>query len=88
MGARKPSERLFRAMLTKLAQRGIAPNQVLHVGSHVLNDVAPAKRLGMHTALFAGDKSSLVASNEQLSEKVNRPDVLITELGQLVDVVG
>jgi FMN phosphatase YigB (HAD superfamily) len=88
VGARRPSERLFRAMVTKLAQRNIAPNQVLHVGAHVLNDVAPAKRLGMHTALFAGDKSSLGASNEQLSEKVNRPDVLITELGQIVDVVG
>jgi FMN phosphatase YigB (HAD superfamily) len=88
VGARKPSERLFRAVVAALAQRDIAPNQALHVGSSLPGDVMPARRLGFHTALFAGDKSSLVASNEQLNEKASRPDVMITELGQLAEVVG
>src|SRR5207244_2803820 len=45
--ARKPSERLFRHLLPALAQRHIAPDQVLHVGSRAALDIAPARRLGM-----------------------------------------
>src|SRR5205823_3577069 len=52
---RKPSERLFRHLLPALAEHGITPSQVLHVGSRAALDIAPARRLGMKTALFAGD---------------------------------
>jgi FMN phosphatase YigB (HAD superfamily) len=86
--AKKPSERLFRHMLDALAQRGIGPTQVLHIGSHVLNDVAPARRLRMKTGLFVGDKAATHASPEQLREPNSRPDVLLTELAQVADVVG
>jgi FMN phosphatase YigB (HAD superfamily) len=85
---RKPSERLFRHALGALAQRGVAPDQVLHVGSRVAHDVVPARRLGMKTALFAGDKASLQATPQQLREAGSRPDVLLTELTQIADVVG
>jgi FMN phosphatase YigB (HAD superfamily) len=88
VGARKPSERLFRDLIGKLAPRDIAPNQVLHVGSNLPNDVTPARRLGFRTALFAGDKSSVVATKEQLNEPTSRPDVLVTELSQIADMVG
>jgi hypothetical protein len=86
--ARKPSERLFRQSLSQLAERGIAPEQVLHVGSRLLQDLAPARRLGMRTALFAGDKGSLQADPRQLREPATRPDVLLTELGQIDKVIG
>ncbi len=86
--ARKPSERLFRPMLEALAKRGLEPAQVLHVGSRVVQDVVPARRLGMKTALFAGDKASLLADPEQLKEPQARPDVLLTQLDQIADVVG
>src|SRR5262245_12816804 len=59
VGARKPSERLFRKLIAQLAPRNVAPNQVLHVGANLSNDVIPARRLGFHTALFTGDKSSV-----------------------------
>jgi FMN phosphatase YigB (HAD superfamily) len=85
--ARKPSERLFRHSLSALAQRGITSDQVLHVGSRLSQDIIPAKRLGMKTALFAGDRGSLVATPEQLKELPSRPDVLLTELAQIADVV-
>jgi hypothetical protein len=85
---RKPSERLFRHALSALAQRNLAPAQVLHVGSRVQQDLAPARRLGMRTALFAGDRASLQATAEQLKDPYGRPDVLLTELGQIADVVG
>jgi histidinol phosphatase-like enzyme len=86
--ARKPSERLFRQALTALANRGLAPAQVLHVGSRMTQDLLPARRLGMRTALFAGDRASLQAPKEQVKDAVNRPDVLLTELDQLAEVIG
>ena len=86
--ARKPSERLFAHLLGKLDERGIEPREVLHVGSRVTHDIVPARKLGMRTALFAGDKASLQASPEQLKAAESRPDVLLTELGQVAQVVS
>jgi hypothetical protein len=86
--ARKPSERLFRHLLSVLEARGIAPGNVLHVGSRLSDDVAPARRLGMRTALFAGDKASLDAPADRLKDPGQRPDLLLTELDQLADALG
>jgi FMN phosphatase YigB (HAD superfamily) len=85
---RKPSERLFRQALDLLAGRDLTPGQVLHVGSRLPQDIVPAKRLGLRTALFAGDKASLQATPEQLKDPAGRPDVLLTQLDQIADVVG
>jgi FMN phosphatase YigB (HAD superfamily) len=85
---RKPSERLFREALTALKERGLDSGQILHVGSRVVQDLLPAKRFGMRTALFAGDKASLQATPEQLKDHPSRPDVLLTKLSQIADVVG
>jgi FMN phosphatase YigB (HAD superfamily) len=85
---RKPSERLFRQATAALNQQGIAPNEVLHIGSSIARDLVPARRLGMRTALFAGDKTSLQATAEQLKEPNGRPDVLLTELNQIAEVIG
>ncbi len=84
---RKPSERLFRQTLQQLSKRGLNPDQVLHVGSRVAQDIIPAKRLGMKTALFAGDRASLQASAEQLKDLPGRPDVLLSELNQITEVL-
>ena len=86
--ARKPSESLFRAALRSLESEGIEPREVLHVGSNLARDIAPAKKLGMRTGLFAGDKASLSATAEQLKDPLHRPDVLITDLTQIAQVVG
>jgi FMN phosphatase YigB (HAD superfamily) len=85
---KKPSERLFRRAVELLQEKGLSPAEVLHVGSRVSQDLMPAKRLGMLTGLFAGDKASLQATAEQLKEASSRPDVLLTELEQIVEVVG
>lgn len=86
--ARKPSERLFRHALSGLAKKGLSPAEVLHVGSRIATDLVPARRQGMRTALYAGDRESLEASAEQLKDPHGRPDVLLTELNQIADVVG
>jgi len=57
-------------------------------GSRVVQDIIPAKRLGMKTALFAGDKGSLQATSEQCKELASKPDILLTELSQIADVLG
>jgi hypothetical protein len=85
---RKPSERLFRAALRALQDRGVAPGEVLHVGSRLAKDLLPARRLGMKTALFAGDKASLQATKPQLKDRLTRPDVMLTELSQIAEVIG
>lgn len=86
--ARKPSGTIFQGAVTALAGRGIAPSETLHIGSNLIRDIAPAKKIGMKTALFAGDKNSLVASGEQMKDPAFRPDVLVTELVQLLDVLA
>jgi FMN phosphatase YigB (HAD superfamily) len=86
--ARKPSETLFRAAAQAAAARGVSPGEVLHVGSNLARDIAPAKRAGFLTALFAGDRNSLVATKEQLKNPATRPDVMITELPQILKVIG
>jgi FMN phosphatase YigB (HAD superfamily) len=85
---RKPSERLFRHFLGQLAPMGIQPKQVLHIGSRLAEDVVPARKLGMRTGLFAGDKESLGGTPKQLNEPASRPDILLTKLTQLVEVFG
>jgi hypothetical protein len=85
---RKPSERLFRHLLTKAGEQGIEPDEILHVGSRIVQDIAPAKKLGMRTALYAGDRESLQASGEQLKDTASRPDALLTDLNQIRDMIS
>ncbi len=84
---RKPSPRLFRHALDELKSKGVEPAQVLHVGSRVQQDIAPARRLGLRTALFAGDKASLQATKVQLKDPAERPDVMLTDLDQIAEVL-
>ncbi|HVA40132.1 MAG TPA: HAD family hydrolase [Candidatus Binataceae bacterium] len=48
-GYRKPDVRLF---LRACDDLGVAPYECVMVGDRIDNDIAPARRLGMHTVLF------------------------------------
>ncbi len=85
---KKPSERLFRDALDRLEKHDIGPAEVLHVGSRIDKDIAPAKKLGLRTALFAGDRNSLAATPDQLKDPATKPDILITDLAQIAEVIG
>lgn len=87
VGVRKPSLDLFRRALSVFAKEGIAADQILHIGSRIATDVMPARRLGMKTGLFAGDKASLQATPDQLKDPASRPDVLLTQLDQIKEIV-
>ena len=81
--ARKPSDAAFAAALDSMAAVGVEPAQILHVGSSLTRDIGPAKTWGMKTALFAGDRSSLSATSDQLKDAAYRPDALLTALEQV-----
>ena len=84
----KPSEHLFRLAKCRLEARGIMPGSVLYVGNDMLNDILPAQKTGFQTALFAGDKRSLrLRQNDERCKNV-QPDVVITDLAQLLDHIA
>jgi FMN phosphatase YigB (HAD superfamily) len=88
VGARKPSRAILDRVIEVLAKHGLEPGEVLHVGSRIPQDLMPAHRLGMKTALFAGDRESVQATPEQLRDSISRPDVLLTDLSEIAEVVG
>ena len=88
LGLRKPSPPLYQACLNRLAEDGIEPGEVLHIGSRLRDDLAVAKQLGMKIALYAGDSSSFKASKEEVRDPDMRPDRLLTELTQVLTVLG
>jgi hypothetical protein len=85
--AKKQSETLWQAAIKALAAQGISPQETLHIGSSIARDIAPAKKLGFRTALFAGDKGSLQATADQLKDTALRPDAMLTELAQVADLI-
>jgi FMN phosphatase YigB (HAD superfamily) len=85
--AKKPSDRLFKDMVLKLRQNNIKPEETLHIGSDLVNDLAPAKKHGFITCLFTGDVSSLRADPELINDR-NRPDVLITDFREVIKMLS
>jgi hypothetical protein len=87
VGVKKPSKTLYEKLLARMASKEIAPAQVLHVSSRLKDDLAIAKSLGMKTVLYAGDKTSLRATKEELTDPALKPDRLLTELPQIRDIL-
>lgn len=86
-GVRKPSPSLFRKLVSAAEEAGIEPNQILHVTNRIEGDLAVAKENGFRTALYAGDKDSLKATSAQVKDPKQRPDRLLTDLIQVLDIL-
>jgi FMN phosphatase YigB (HAD superfamily) len=86
-GVRQPAATLFEACLARLAEREITPGQVLHVAPRLREELGPAKRLGMRTALYAGDAASLQATSAEVNDPDLRPDRILTDLRQIRQIV-
>jgi putative hydrolase of the HAD superfamily len=83
----KPDVVLFTQIIPMLKDKhGLDPNDALFVGNDMLNDVYPAREAGFKTALFAGDKRSLRWREELEKLRSITPDVVITELNQLLEM--
>jgi putative hydrolase of the HAD superfamily len=85
LGYAKPSPYLFQQAVSGLARKNISPGSAIYIGNDMLNDIYPAQRAGFQTALFAGDKRSLRLRNEDERCKNLKPDIVITDLNQLLD---
>ena len=83
----KPSTYLFESAADNLKKRGILADNVLYVGNDMLNDVYAAGSAGFRTALFAGDMRSLRLRKDMDNCKHIIPDIIITDLFQLADVL-
>jgi hypothetical protein len=84
---RQPAATLFEPCLARFEQLGISPAEVLHVAPRLKAELAPAKKLGMRTALYAGDAASLVATSAEVNDPQLRPDRILTDLRQIRQIV-
>lgn len=87
-GHAKPGTFLYNVAQENLQRRGIDAGNVLYVGNDRLNDVLPASQAGFRTALFAGDARSFRPRESDARVQGIEPDLVITELPQLIDCVG
>tara|TARA_R110002095_G_scaffold127999_5_gene110937 strand:- start:3 stop:959 length:957 start_codon:yes stop_codon:yes gene_type:complete len=86
-GVRKPSASLYETLIDRFGQWGIPPQEILHVGTRIQDDLAIARQFGMKTALFAGDSLSMQASKDEVRDPGKKPDRLITHLAQLAEIL-
>lgn len=85
----KPSARLLERALTVLEERhGVPPRRTLCVGNDLLNDIRPAAQCGCRTALFAGDARSVRLRKDDERCAGLEPDAVVTDLRELVELVG
>ena len=80
----KPSSFMFEKAAEVFSQRRVDPASVLYVGNDMRNDILPAKTVGFKTALFAGDLRSLRKRGDDARCRYLVPDVIITDLRQLI----
>ncbi|MEM8550214.1 MAG: HAD family hydrolase [Verrucomicrobiota bacterium] len=84
----KPSTKLYELAAERLlAYGGIKPEECLYIGNDIRNDIMPAAKLGYQTGLFAGDARSLRLRADDKTCKGVKPDVVITELEQVLECV-
>ncbi len=88
VGLRKPSKPLFERCVRQFGELQISAEEILYVSSRMPDDLVVAKKLGMKTALYAGDRSSLAASSADLQDKATRPDRLLVELRQIQNILS
>ncbi|MFP4426692.1 MAG: HAD family hydrolase [Spirochaetaceae bacterium] len=87
-GEAKPSERLYRNAADWFAKAySVKPEELLMIGNDLRNDVAPAAAVGLKTALFAGDRRSLRLHHDEPEYRETEPDIVLTNLTQLHEVV-
>jgi putative hydrolase of the HAD superfamily len=87
-GYAKPSSFLFQLAAERIKRMNYSQHSVLYVGNDMLNDIYPAQSAGFNTALFAGDLRSLrLRQNEPKCKNVS-PDIVITDLIQILDHIA
>ncbi len=83
----KPSVKLYDDLKKRLSLLGTSASEILYVGNDMRNDILPASIVGFKTALFAGDKRSLRLRKDDADCCTVVPDLIITNLNQLLECV-
>ncbi|MBC8280337.1 MAG: HAD family hydrolase [Chloroflexi bacterium] len=76
----KPAKDIF--MLT-LEALGAAPEQTIHVGDHVLNDVVGPKRCGMKTIWISG-----FCERDDPNDPASEPDITVDGLAEVLPAIA
>ncbi len=84
-GRAKPSSFLFQIAAERLKKMRFPSHTALYLGNDMLNDIYPAHTVGFSTALFAGDARSLRLRESEPKCKNLSPDLVVTDLMQILD---
>ena len=85
----KPSAQLYAIAAERLLKHhAIDASEVLYIGNDLRNDVWPAQVVGFKTALFAGDDRSLRRREDDPDCAHVRPDIVLTDLEQILDCLN
>ncbi len=88
LGMGKPDKYLFNELLPVLKKEyKLKADEVLFVGNDMLKDIYTSSKVGFKTVLFAGDQRSLRLRSDDERVKGLKPDHIITELSQLLNIV-
>lgn len=85
---RKPSPSLYQTLAARCSARGITPEQVLYLTNRLTDDLGMAKNVGFRTALMVVDEACTELTFADLKNPEFRPDRLLTDLRQVLDIVG
>lgn len=89
LGVGKPDTKVFEELVPTLKEQyKLEPNQVLFVGNDMLKDIYTSSRVGFKTALFAGDKRSLRMREDDERVKGLKPDHIITDLREVLEIAN
>ncbi len=83
----KPGDYLYLQARASLSLMGVSGGETLYIGNDMRNDILPAFRTGFVTALFAGDRRSLRLREDDPEIAGLQPDIVVTDLLQILDVV-
>jgi len=75
---RKSGLKIFKKLINHFNTK---PREILHVGDKLLNDIVPAKKVGLQTCLILNGKS-----NEEIDSEI-KPDFIIKNLKEISQIV-
>ncbi|OPL15228.1 MAG: hypothetical protein AVO39_02185 [delta proteobacterium MLS_D] len=85
LGFGKPGGAAFETAALNLEKTGVRREETLFLGNDMLKDILPARAAGFQTVLFAGDSRSLNLREDDDRCGAVKPDMIITDLAQLLD---
>jgi 2-haloacid dehalogenase len=85
IGSYKPDSRNFQYLLDRLAERGIAKGELLHVAQSLFHDHLPANRFGIASAWIDRRAGKPGGGATVVPDPMPRVDFRFTSLGELAD---